>query len=58
MRDTGMRITAVRSPDDVEVWEVDASRLEPERRTLEGIAAGRTFAPHPGWRGFVERSAG
>lgn len=58
MGDTALRITAVRSPDDVEVFEIDADRLEPSRRKLDDITSTRAFAPHPGWRGFVERSTG
>jgi uncharacterized protein (DUF362 family) len=56
MRDTGLRITEVRSPSDVEVWEVDASGFAETRRALSELAAERTFVPHPGWRGFIERS--
>ena len=55
MRDTGLRITAVRSPADVEVWEVDPSGFGETRRALDELTTRRPFAPHPGWRGFVER---
>ena len=55
MRDTGLRVTAVRSPADVEVCEVDPSGFGEQRRSLDEIEARRPFAPHSGWRGHVER---
>jgi uncharacterized protein (DUF362 family) len=57
MRDTHLRITAVRSPADVEVREVDPSGFGEKQLRLDEIEARRPFAPHPGWRGHVERSA-
>jgi hypothetical protein len=45
----------VRSPADVEVREVDPSSFAETRRSLDELTAARPFAPHPGWRGFVER---
>ena len=57
MHDVRLRITAVRSPADVEVWEVDASDFGERRRGLDELEARRTFAPHSGWRGHVERGA-
>ena len=57
MHDAGLRITAVRSPADVEVWEVDPSGFGEQRRGLDELTAQRVFAPHPGWRGHVERGA-
>jgi len=57
IHDAGLRITAVRSPADVEVWEVDPSGFAEQRRTLGEIEARRPFAPHSGWRGHVERGA-
>ncbi len=56
MRDTGLRITAVRSPADVDVREVDPSGFAETRRSLDELTTSRPFAPHPGWRGFIERS--
>ena len=58
MRDEGLRITAVRDPADVEVFEIDASDFSMKRRALSEIAAKRAFVAHPGWRGFIERGAG
>jgi hypothetical protein len=55
MRDETLRITAVREPSDVEVWEVDASGFAATRRRLAEIAAERPFVAHSGWRGYVER---
>jgi uncharacterized protein (DUF362 family) len=57
MRNTGLRITGVHSPADVEVWEVDPSGSGEQRRALDQLTARRPFAPHPGWRGQVERGA-
>jgi uncharacterized protein (DUF362 family) len=57
MRDTHLRITAVRSPAEVEVCEVDPSGFGEKRLRLDEIEAQRPFAPHPGWLGHVERSA-
>jgi uncharacterized protein (DUF362 family) len=57
MRDTGLRITAVRSPADVAVCEVDPSGFGEKRLRLDEIEARRPFAPHSGWRGHVERRA-
>jgi len=56
MRDEGLRITAVRSPADVEVWETGTGGVAMTRRTLDELRAPHPFAPHPGWRGHVERS--
>jgi uncharacterized protein (DUF362 family) len=58
MRDQGLRITAVRDPADVEVFEIDASDFSIKRRALSELVAKRAFAAHPGWRGFIERGAG
>jgi uncharacterized protein (DUF362 family) len=57
IRDTGLRITAVRSPADVEICEVDPIDFRETRRTLDELAAPRPFASHPGWRGTLERGA-
>ncbi|MFQ5417791.1 MAG: DUF362 domain-containing protein, partial [Myxococcota bacterium] len=56
MDDTGLRVTAVRSREDVEVWEVDAVGCEPRRRTLESLRSSECFIAHSGWRGHVERT--
>lgn len=60
MRDTGSRITAVREPGEVEVVE---SRIEADAaanpelalRSLDDIVCEKTFVPHPGWAGHIER---
>jgi uncharacterized protein (DUF362 family) len=57
MRDTHLRITAVRSPADVEVCEVDPSGFGEKRLRLDQIEARRPFAPHSGWLGHIERRA-
>jgi uncharacterized protein (DUF362 family) len=57
MRDTHLRITAVRSPAEVEVCQVDPSGFGEQRLRLDQIEAPRPFAPHPGWIGHVERRA-
>ena len=54
-------VTAVRSADEVEVMEIDASAdasapAEPVARRLGRLAAGTPFTPHPGWRGRIERA--
>jgi uncharacterized protein (DUF362 family) len=50
-------VTAVRSQDDVEVMEIDASSdASPVARRLGRLAAGAPFTPHPGWRGRIERA--
>jgi uncharacterized protein (DUF362 family) len=56
MRDPVLRITDVRSPEDVEVWETDASSFGVQRRRLGELEASRPFAAHSGWRGHIERS--
>lgn len=55
MRDPGPRLTDVADPADVEVMEVDLRSGRERTRGLEGLAPERPFAPHPGWRGHVER---
>jgi hypothetical protein len=57
MQDRELRITAVRAASDVEICEVDAGTFATRRLALDAIACQRPFAPHPGWRGFVERGA-
>ena len=56
MRDSGPRVTAVREPADVRVYEATGSASTPSERTLEEIPCERPFQPHPGWAGHIERS--
>ena len=58
MRDDGPRITAVRSGQDVRVGLVASGASVVEDRGLEEIGWERTFVPHAGWVGHVERDAG
>ena len=55
MEDAGPRITAVRSASDVRVGEIERGANRVEDRSLDEIAWARTFVPHPGWAGHVER---
>ncbi|MCP4036936.1 MAG: DUF362 domain-containing protein, partial [bacterium] len=58
MRDSGARITAVRSASDVVVGEIRVEAGpdgEVEERGLDQIECKREFEPHPGWRGHIER---
>jgi uncharacterized protein (DUF362 family) len=56
MADSSLRVTAVRRPDDVRVFEVTGGEASLEERRLEDLAAERAFEPHPGWRGMLERA--
>jgi hypothetical protein len=56
MEDTGLRVTGVRSPDDVEVVEVDAESFEIGSRSVDGLRSEECFVAHPGWREHVERT--
>jgi len=55
MRDTGLRVTAVRSARDVEVVEVSAPGFACRVQELDQLRPARSFAAHPGWRGHIER---
>jgi len=57
MEDDGPRITAVRSPSEVQVGEVARDSESVESHRLEEISWERTFVPHTGWLGHVERGA-
>jgi uncharacterized protein (DUF362 family) len=57
MRDPGPRITGVRSAADVRVLRVSRDGRAVESVTLDDLEASRVFAPHPGWRGKLERGA-
>ena len=56
MADPRLRVTAVRSPDDVRVFEVSGGDVRPRERRLEELASDKVFEPHPGWRGVLERA--
>ena len=50
-----LRVTEVRDPADVTVWESrEQAGGDPEPRSLDQIRCDRTFEPHPGWRGHIE----
>jgi len=57
MRDPTLPITAVRQPDDVRVFETSADARAARELRLADVACSRTFEPHPGWRGKLERTA-
>jgi uncharacterized protein (DUF362 family) len=54
MRDGGPRITAVREPADVRVFETPAEPVAPRELALAEIRCDKPFQPHPGWRGHLE----
>jgi uncharacterized protein (DUF362 family) len=56
MRDDGPRVTAVRAPEDVRVFEASDAHAPPRERALKEIDCERPFRPHPGWAGHIERS--
>jgi len=58
MRDDALRITNVRDPSDVTVFEVASATGEERKRRLGDVDAVRVFDPHPGWRGHIERRVG
>jgi hypothetical protein len=55
MEGEGLRVTAVRRPGDVRVFEASPGEGEPVLRSLDEIQAPRPFLAHPGWQGRVER---
>jgi uncharacterized protein (DUF362 family) len=56
MRDTGLRVTRVRSPGDVEVVEVDAANFEARPLDVDALRVEKGFVAHSGWREHVERT--
>jgi uncharacterized protein (DUF362 family) len=58
IRDDDLRITNVRDPRDVTVFEVDSWSHNVQPRRLEDIACEHVFAAHQGWTGHVARTAG
>jgi len=54
---TGLRVSAVREPAEVEVHEVIVGEDAPPRvLSLDGVESSGVFLAHPGWRGHIERS--
>jgi uncharacterized protein (DUF362 family) len=53
MNDGGLRVTAVRSVDDVEVGEVDADTFTATPRSIDSLRSADPFLAHPGWQGHV-----
>jgi len=53
MNDEGLRVTAVRSVDDVEVGEVDADTFTATTRSIDSLRSADPFIAHPGWQGHV-----
>jgi uncharacterized protein (DUF362 family) len=56
MADRELRVTAVRDPGDVRVFESPGGDALLVERRLDELSAGRVFEPHSGWRGRVERT--
>jgi hypothetical protein len=56
MADTTLRVTAVRDPSEVRVFETWGDEERPRERALAEIRAQRVFEAHPGWRGYIERA--
>jgi uncharacterized protein (DUF362 family) len=55
MNSTSVRVTSVRRPEDVQIFDVDADTFHPTERELDDLVAHHVFEAHPGWRGHVER---
>jgi uncharacterized protein (DUF362 family) len=56
MVDEGLRVTEVRQPSDVTVFEVPATTFEVRELPLDQVSSQRRFVPHPGWLGHIERA--
>lgn len=56
LTDSGPRITAVRSPADVEIVAIEYRRFPGVSLGLDDLPCIQQFAPHAGWRGHVEGS--
>jgi hypothetical protein len=56
MADRTLRVTAVRQPDDVRVFEVSEGDASPRELRLAELACDRVFEPHSGWIGKLERA--
>lgn len=57
MRDETMRVTDVRSPDDVRLSEVSPDTLEAKPSRLDSLRSRQCFDAHSGWRGHLEYRA-
>jgi uncharacterized protein (DUF362 family) len=57
MADTGLRVTRVREPSDVVVFEVPATTFAVRELGLDDVCNEQQFDPHPGWRAHIERGA-
>jgi hypothetical protein len=55
MRDEQLRITGVRTPDDVLVAEAATDEGSPRESSLEALICDAPFRPHAGWRGQLEK---
>ena len=55
MRDEVLRVTAVRTPEDVLVVEAISADTPPRETPLSELAAATPFRPHSGWRGHLEK---
>ncbi len=55
MADRALRITSIRSSEDVEVTEVDPASFAGDSVALDQLVPAEPFVAHPGWRGHVER---
>ena len=55
MADRKLRVTEVRSPEDVIVYEVTAQSHDVQRRPLNEIRCEHVFLAHPGWIDHIER---
>jgi uncharacterized protein (DUF362 family) len=51
-----LRVTRVREPADVTVWECEGGGRQ--ARSLADLTCERPFEPHPGWRDHIEQTAG
>jgi uncharacterized protein (DUF362 family) len=56
MHDEKLRITKVRSADDVAVFEHSAGSDTPAKRSLDDIACTRPFVAHPGWASHLAKT--
>jgi len=64
MQSAELRVSDVRSSEDVEVGEVDGGAGSPQHPAdavrlyaLDAIATSHAFEPHPGWLNHIERGA-
>jgi len=58
MDDDDLRVTRVREPDQVHVFESDPETGAVIKRRLDDLAGDTTFVPHQGWRRYIERMDG